>query len=104
MKIENVKKKTSAGKVTSEVTSGSTLDLENGPESPGKWEVVPGSSQTRPQFIKVRPGFTLEEAVNKKKKLEADWSDKEQNQNKQKTRKKSTGSERKNQNMKKRPK
>ena len=43
--------------------SSDSSEEEEKPASPGTWEIVPGSSQTRPQFIKIRPGQTLETAL-----------------------------------------
>ena len=45
-------------------------EIAKAPESPGKWEIMPGSSATRPQFIKVKPGESIEAAVARKKGID----------------------------------
>ena len=47
----------------SQSSDSSLSEEELKPESPGVYEIVPGSSKTRPQFIKIRPGETLESAL-----------------------------------------
>ena len=61
-KISLSKSSKSPQKSSSSSASDSS-DEEKRPESPGIWEIVPGSSKTRPQFIKIRPGETLESSI-----------------------------------------
>ena len=51
---------------SSSSSDSSDDEEEKPPESPGSWEIVPGSSATRPQFIKIRPGETLESALEQR--------------------------------------
>ena len=65
-KIPNVAKGSQPFESFSDQSDSSSSEEDAGPESPGAWELIPGCSATRPQFVKVRPGQTLDEALEER--------------------------------------
>ena len=64
--MPNVAKSSQPFESFSDESDSSSSENDPGPESPGAWELIPGCSATRPQFVKVRPGQTLDEALEKR--------------------------------------